>query len=130
MSLKREDILKAQDLPRKSVDVPEWGGSVLVRGLSGVERDAFEASVVSQEGKRQVVNMKNLRARLVALACVDEEGKALFAPEDAEALGKKSASALERVFKMAQKLSGMTEDDMKELSEGFKPAQSGGSTSA
>ena len=48
--LTRNEILAVDDLQTQKVDVPEWGGSVYVRGLTGSERDALEASIVKQVG--------------------------------------------------------------------------------
>ena len=42
MRLSRDDILKAADNEPEEVDVPEWGGSVLVRGMTGLDRAAAE----------------------------------------------------------------------------------------
>jgi hypothetical protein len=42
--LTRDAILQAPDLQGEDVAVPEWGGTVRVRGLSGAQRDAYEAS--------------------------------------------------------------------------------------
>ena len=33
--LSREQILKAKDIKQETVDVPEWGGKVIVMGLNG-----------------------------------------------------------------------------------------------
>lgn len=128
--LSREAVLGAADRKTEDVAVPEWGGTVRVRALSGVERDAYEAGIVQlrADGSRSV-NMRNLRGRLVSLSCIDEEGRRLFTDEDAIALGDKSASALERVFDAARKLSGLSEGDVEELAEGFDAAPSEGSTS-
>ncbi len=41
----------ADDLPRETVSVPEWGGEVLVRTMSGTDRDAFEASLLEKDGR-------------------------------------------------------------------------------
>ena len=46
--LSREEILSVHDIVTEEVDVPEWGGIVRVRGMSGVQRDAFEASLIQQ----------------------------------------------------------------------------------
>lgn len=129
--LTKEAILAAEDRQTEDVAVPEWGGTVRVRGLSGTERDAYEAGIVliSRSGQRSV-NLKNLRGRLVALACIDEEGNRLFTDEDAIALGDRSAAALERLFDVARRLSGLSDSDVEEMAEGFGPAPSDGSTSA
>jgi hypothetical protein len=112
--LTRDQILSAQDLPTETVAVPEWGGDVLVRGLTGTERDAYEASMVKQVGNQAKMNMDNMRAKLVALCIVDETGKRIFTQADAETLGKKSGTGLQRVFLVAQRLSGLTTKDVEE----------------
>lgn len=128
--LTREQILGATDIITELVPVPEWGGEVLVRGLSGAERDRFEASIVDVRGKRRSVNLLNVRARLVALAIVDESGQRVFRAGDVEALGAKSAAALSRVFDAAQRLSGLSDDDVEELEKNSRSGQSDGSTFA
>ena len=113
--LNREAILQAQDLPTERVPVPEWGGEVIVRGLTGAERDRFEQSIVETRGKDTRVNLRNIRAKLVTLCVVDEEGKRLFKDDDVELLGRKSAVALNRIFEVAQRLSGLRPEDVEEL---------------
>jgi len=117
MILNRDDILNVADLPIEEIQVPEWGGSVLVRGMTGAERDAFEASIVELKGNKSSVDMRNIRAKLVALTLVDESGERLFSQADVELLGKKSAAALQRIFEAAQKLSGLTQADVEELAK-------------
>ncbi len=86
-----------------------------MRGLTGAERDAFEQSIVETRGKNTRMNLRNIRAKLVALTVVDEDGNRIFSDEDAEALGKKSAAALDRIFAVAQRLSGLRPEDVEEL---------------
>lgn len=117
MSLTKEAILGINDLQLQEVEVPEWGGSVYVRGLSGAERDAFEASVVEQRGKIAKVNMVNLRAKLLVLTICDEKGEQLFTHADIEALGQKSAVALQRLFDIASSLSGLSAEDAEDLAK-------------
>ena len=100
--LTREQILQCDDLPKETVKVPEWGGEVQVRTMTGTDRDAFEASLIGKEGR-----LENVRARLVSLAVCDESGNRLFGDEDVAALGAKSAKALDRVFAVAQRLNGI-----------------------
>ena len=44
--LSRDEILAASDLTKELVEVPEWGGSVYVRAMTGTERDSYEESVL------------------------------------------------------------------------------------
>lgn len=113
--LSKSAILAAADLPAKTVDVPEWGGAVRVRGLTGAERDAFEASILTGKGKDRDVVLVNLRAKLVAMCIVDADGKRIFDDADAALLGAKSAAALQRVFDEASRLSGLTAEDAEQL---------------
>lgn len=115
MILSKEQILEASDLKAQPVEVPEWGGTVLVRSMTGADRDAFEASMVTvhPDGSR-TPEMRNLRAKLVALTLVDEAGNRLFDVADIPRLAAKSAAALERVFEAAQRINGLgakAEDD-------------------
>lgn len=130
MLLSREQIIGSDDRKTQDVAVPEWGGTVRVRALSGRERDAYEAGIVTLAGDgSKRVSLENIRARLVSLSVVDDAGNRIFTDEDIVALGGKSASALERVFDVARKLSGLGEDDVEELAEGFDDAPNDGSTS-
>lgn len=122
--LSRDAILQAQDIQREEVAVPEWGGTVLVRGLTGKERDGLEASMIEGKGKKANVNLANLRAKLVSRAIVDENNQRMFTDADIQALSGKSAAALNRVYEVAQRLSGITQEDVDELTKNSEAAQS------
>lgn len=136
--LSKEAILSADDLEKELVEVPEWGGAVYVRALTGAERDAFEQSMVEmrtvRQGRKQEtvreMRLQNIRARLCALTICDEEGNRLFTDADVQALGRKSASALNRVFQVAQRLSGLTDEDVDELAGNSDEIRSDDSSSA
>lgn len=113
--LSKKDILTADDIKRELVPVPEWGGDVWVRGMTGAERDKFESGIVEQRGSNQTLNMSNIRAKLASMTICDGDGKRLFAEGDVQALSQKSAAVLQRVFVVAQRLSGIGDDDVKEL---------------
>ena len=108
MTLTKDQILEANDLQSESVHVQEWGGDVLVRTMTGADRDAFESSMITTlaDGTRKP-NMANMRAKLVALTVVDEAGNRVFDVSDVDRLALKSASALERVFNAAQRINGL-----------------------
>lgn len=112
-TLTKEAILAKQDLATELVSVPEWGGHVYVKMMTGIERDAWESSIVGTTGNQR--NLNNIRARLVALTACDDQGCRLFSDADVGELGKKSAKALDRVFAAAQKVNALTESDIKEL---------------
>lgn len=127
--LGRDAILNADDRKTKVVPVPEWGGEVLIRSLSGKERDEFEASLVEQKGNKQKQNVANFRARLLSLCIVNEKMERLFIPADIPALGNKSVAALQRVFNACNELNGLSEQDVEELTQDFETAAPEDSTS-
>jgi hypothetical protein len=128
--LSRADLLAACVLPRETVKVPELNGDVIVQGMSGAQRDAWEASLVEGRGKRRKMNTANIRAKLVAQCCVDSDGKRLFSDEDVEALGTARVDVLNRLFGVAQKLSGVSDEDVDELGSPSASTTGAPSTSA
>lgn len=112
-------ILGIEDLPVEIIDVPEWKCRLRVRGMSGIERDAFEASCVTTVGegkkKKTKADTTNIRAKVVARCAINAKGERLFSDAHVEALGKKSGAALNRVWEVAGRLSGMTDEDVEEL---------------
>ena len=109
--LTRDQILMCDDLPREIIQVPEWGGEVQVRTMTGADRDAFEASLINKDNQSGG-RLENVRARLVSLALCDESGVRLFNDADVISLGQKSAKALDRVFTVAQRLNGIGADQV------------------
>lgn len=115
--LTREQILGAQDIEKRAVKVPEWGGVVSVWGLSGRDREALEILVSEANDKTGEKAVVNLRAHICSFAIRDEEGKRLFTPADVEALGEKSVIALIRVADVASRLSRITPEDVEQLAK-------------
>lgn len=115
MTLTAESILASDDTQMELIDVPEWGGTVWIKGLTGKDRDAFEASMIKGRGKTARIDSDNTRAKFCARVMVDEEGETLFKPGDVEALGRKSGRALDRVYEKGMILSGMTDEEVETL---------------
>jgi hypothetical protein len=114
----REALLSAK-VPTEAVPVPELGKGVvvIVRGMTGRERDAFEASCFQRKGRKSEFSMANLRAKMVAYCCIKPSGERWFTDADAEVLGEVRADIIDRLFTVAQKLSGMREEDLDELGQ-------------
>ena len=102
--LTKDSILAVQDFTTKTVDVPEWGGSVLLRGLSSRDKDKFETELAETQ------DLNNLRARLVVLSLVDENGERMFSDDEADSLGQKNALVIGRLFDEVRELSGMSDE--------------------
>jgi len=118
--LNKDKILKADDLSREFVGVPEWGGEgegVWVSTMTGAQRDAFEDSIFQTKGKNVTQNLKNYRSKLCVQVIVDETGTRLFEDGDIEALAKKSAKVLDRIVTVAQRLNGIGSTDVEDLTK-------------
>jgi len=107
--LTKEQILTADDLKSVDVEVPEWGGSVRVRALTGADRDSIQSLFINPDGTKkdisQVMNVMKLHA--IGKSMVDESGARLFTDDEIAALAKKSGAALDRVFAATEKLSAV-----------------------
>lgn len=111
--LTRDNILAVEDKKQRQIYVPEWGGVVYVRIISGRERDAFEMTIQAAPGGKR--NMNDFRARFAALVLSDKEGKPLFSPADVQALTAKAAAPLHRILMIGQELNGFTDEAVEEM---------------
>lgn len=121
-------ILAAADLPHEDVPVPEWGGTVRVRAMSGKDRDDHD--IMARDAVEKSGAMGNWRARFCAMVMVDESGARLFPDvSDVESLGSKSAAALDRVYDVGRRLSGLTREAEAAAEKNSLPGPSAGPTS-
>ena len=100
--LSREQILAADDIRFVDVAVPEWGGAVRVKVINGLERQHFETLMRGRQGE-------DIRSAIVAASVVGDDGALLFTFADADALGRKSWKALERIADAAAELNKLTD---------------------
>lgn len=108
----RDEFLNAGDITTRDVAAPELGKDafVRVRGASALEMDEYEGSLVTtvfKGDKAEVItNNRNAKARLVVKCVVDEDGDPVFKDADADALGRKRAGLINRLYDAIQDLSG------------------------
>jgi hypothetical protein len=112
--LNRDAILAAEDKNYEDVPVPEWGGTVRVAGMTGGDRNAYQASMVvlGPNGSVQRLNMADQLAKLLSRSIVDENGERLFSDKDLKALSAKNGAVLDRLGDVAMRLSGLRKEDM------------------
>ena len=119
MALTLQEIIAAQDRTPVEVEVPEWGGAVYVVGMSGDDRDRFDSTwgaKLSASNEDGPIDMAGLRALVVSKTLCDADGVLLLKREsEVTQLGRKSSAALDKIFSLACKLSGIDlgdDDDM------------------
>jgi hypothetical protein len=103
-------------IDREPLVVPEFGGEIYVRGMSGKERDKFEEGLRIRRGKRTgQSDLRNFRAQLAVRVIVDEQGERLLNDGDADLFGKVPAGVLDRIIAKSTELSGLAEEEIDEL---------------
>ncbi len=111
-------LLSATEPPIEDVPVPELNTTFRLRGMTGTQRDAFEASLIalSANGRKRSLDTANIRAKLLVHSIIDAAtGEPMFTPAEAVELGKVRADVLDRLFTVAQRLSGVSDRDVEEL---------------
>ena len=136
--LSKDAILAANDLAVETLAVPEWGGEVFIRPLTGDERDRWDQVQAekrwpdTEEDPTAVADWQGLRAFAVALALCDEQGQSLgFTELEVHQLGRKNGAALGRVFDRIKEISGLGAAAVKaaEKNSSADPSASSGSSS-
>lgn len=113
MLLTRDDILKAEDLQTKDVDLTaHWGGIVRVRSMTAATKGRFEQKMMGKS-----VDYSTVLAEYAAAVLVGEDGKPLFTAKDIAALAEKSAAALQIIFDEAQALNALSQADIEGLAK-------------
>lgn len=109
MSL-RDQILAAQDIKEEILNVPEWGVSVLIRGLSARQRARLLQDAIDARGRP---DLEKIYPELAILTVHDPDTREpVFKPADRENLAEKSGAALERIAQAAMRLSGLRPEDL------------------
>lgn len=118
-ALTRDQMLAAArtaTIERDVLTVPELGGTIYVRGMSGKERDEFEEGLRIRRGRRSgQSDLRNFRARLAVKVIVTEDGQRILTDEDAVVFGRMPAGVLDRIISRCTELSGMAEEEIDDL---------------
>ena len=105
MALTREEFKAKRGVrPRVAVDVPSLG-TVYVAKFSAKDRDQFEAMVTG--GRIGGVNLENVRARFVAMVCVNEDGTRIFQDADADWIGDLDTDVVQAIVDAGFRLNGI-----------------------
>lgn len=134
-----EDYFRAQPQAHRDVTAPELGaGRVMrVRGLTGAERDLWEASRMREKEPTKngdgdessggyTQDFSRIRVLAVSLGTIDETGNPVFStidgygcplvsPANLEAVGRLPASLISRAYNAIVELSALTPSAQKAL---------------
>ena len=127
-----DDIVDSQDKEYQDVDVPEWGGTVRIATMSGEDRDRWELSMMQADDTSERGFKLNFdaysRVRLVAMCLVDDNFNRIFVTkEQIERLSQKSGKVMDLLYDVAQRVNGITDEDIDDLEKNSVSAQNGDS---
>ncbi len=119
VNLTRDQILEAArtaKIEHEAMIVPELGGRIWVRGMSGKERDKTEEMFRIKRGPRVgQSDLRNFRAFMASRVIVNEAGDRILNDQDADMLGRLPAAVLDRIIAKMNDLSGTTDADADDL---------------
>jgi hypothetical protein len=130
-SLSKDQILDALNRPEVStedVHVPELGGTVRVREMTGALRNRLEATYATIKSGGDSKALDAVTAQLVATCVIDEGGRPMLTTSDVKRMLAARPRAVFRLRDAIVRISATDEDDVEALAEVFDDAQSAPST--
>jgi aminopeptidase-like protein len=85
--------------------------------MTAKDRSRFETQFQLSSGKSNTRKLKEIRERLVVACLCDEEGVLLLQDSDVDAVGAQPAAVVERIVDAAQKVCGMSNNDVEDLAK-------------
>lgn len=133
MALSKEQILAAMERPDVATDevnVPELGGKVRVREMTGSIRNRVEATYATIRSGGDSKQLDTVTVQLVAACVLDEDDRPMLSVNEVKRLMAAKPRAVFRLRDAIMDISATDEDDLESLAEVFGNAQSDSSTSA
>lgn len=105
-------ILSAPILRREEIEIPEWGGSILVRELTEAEATDCQKTLRYKFDHEHTLpdsdSMSGWRKRIWFYGWINEDGTQVLSREDRDKLDQVPYSILDRVAGRIAELSGIT----------------------
>lgn len=115
MALTREEILAKRSVrQREPVEVPGWG-TVHVAKFTARDRDRFEEIVTG--GVVGKVNLRNVRAQLVPLFVVNEDGTPMFTDADSDEIGALDSDAVQVIIDAGFRINGLNANALEDAAK-------------
>jgi hypothetical protein len=128
--LKKDDLWQiTTSMPAEEVEILDSqgkvAGSIRMRGLTGEELTAYQDSVtVTLSSGQRRGNTRKAIAKLIARCAINEDGSPYFDASDISKLDQAPARMLMPLFESAQRLCGLTDEDIREMAEDFDEIRS------
>lgn len=103
MTLTRDEILAKRAASRESIEIPDLGGSVLIKRLTLQEVSSFQRTQKAANGDLAV-----LYPKIISIGCVGEDGIPLFVGEDIKLITELPFAAMDALATAILRLNKMT----------------------
>lgn len=109
--LNADTIFKVKDIKEREMKIEEWGGAIIVRGLTSIDHERLtQSSTEGPIGERQF-NMVGYQAKVVILCSYDgfakDGGKRIFEKGHLPMLMEKASGPIAAIATLAHELSGI-----------------------
>ena len=100
-------ILTKDDFRYEVINVPEWGGDLRLKSLSGMER-----SQIIRMTQKQKDTADGVFEKCIIFAAVDNDGRKIFEDNEAtlKVLQTKDAGVTQKIGQKVLEISGLTKD--------------------
>lgn len=109
-----KDIIETKDIEIKTIEVPEWGGSICLKQMNGLEREEFEGILLGKaDDKGKIKKTDKLRGTLLSLTLCNSTGVRVFksVEEGVDTLSKKNAAVVSRLYDIAKEYNGLKDEE-------------------
>lgn len=122
MLLTAEQILSTK-LNTNIIDIPRLGGKVRIQELTGSQR--AELDIVAAESKNRKEAYKEVKAWVVAMTVIDEQGNRIFSDSQIEAIKSLPSTVQDKINDEVDILSGLKEEDIKKTAKKSSASRDG-----
>lgn len=116
-------------LKREAVDVPEWGGAIILRELSAREQSDLTMRRKALTEDTDINAGVALMVRYIAYAWINEDGTHVLGEDDMDALLDQPVSVLKAISDVALRLSGDMPEAAAEAKKNLSATRNGASGS-
>ena len=128
-----ETVSKAQDIKEQELELKEWEGSLIVRGMSSIVHEQLTSSCTEGPIGNRQFNMVGYQAKVAILCSYDgfakDGGKPIFEKKHLTMLMEKASGPVAAIANLAHELSGIGKDAVKKALENLEKTPSAGSRS-
>lgn len=112
MALTRDEILQgAPEAPWVEMEIPEWGGTFLLKPLTGAQAEEVVLLNLQAQQTGKLLCLRGMPARVTAWAVCREDRSPLFAVSDASALTDKHLQVCLRVYQRVLQVNGLNDGE-------------------